>query len=322
MALATSAAAFAAPGDPEEFAQFEGKQIDMNRLKGVFPPHIRCVAVLTPASVPSAEKIRIGVKMLERAGLKVKVMPNTYAVPPRGKRSILLAKRLGDFLAAWNDPEVDLILPTRGGTGAQQIPPKVDWKQLKKRKVTLMGFSNITCLTGPMFSQKAGSPIQGPNLGTLVTCDEDSLKHLKAVLAGETPEKVQLTALRAGDISGKVYAGHMALLLQVQKSPFKVDTAGRVLFIECVRRQAPELRRVFNALLKGGFFEKCAGVVFCHFTRNFPDENARMDFFKWMTSKLKCPVYYGFPYGHEPAMRALDFRYTAVIKNGELTLKK
>lgn len=322
MALMIGTAAVAAPADPEDFTQLGNARIDMNRFKGVFPAHIKCIAVLTPASIPNEAKIRLGVKMLERAGIKVKVMPHTYDKAPKGKKGIPVARRLADFKAAWNDPEVDMILPTRGGTGAQQLPPILDWKEMRKRKVILMGYSNITCLTGPLLSQKAGYPIQGPNLGSLVSCDDASLKHLKAVLAGESPEPVKLTALREGNFSGKVYAGHLALLDQVQKSPFKVDTAGRVLFIECVRRTERQLKLLFTSLEKGGFFDKCAGVVFCHFTRTFADEESRVAFLKELAAKLKCPVYYGYPYGHLPANRALDFQSTAVIRDGVVTFKK
>ena len=319
--IATATTAVAAPADPEDFAKLGGENIDINRFKGVFPPHIKCVAVLTPASIPNEEKMRLGVMMLERAGLKVKVMPNTYAKAPKGKKTIPLPKRLADFMAAWNDPEVDMIIPTRGGTGAQQVAAKADWNQLRKRKVILMGYSNITCLTGPMLSQKAGYPMQGPNIGSLVSCDEASLKHLKAILAGETPDPIQLTALREGDISGMVYAGHLTLLRQVQTTPFKVDTTGRVLFIECVRRPERELKRTFNSLKKQGFFDKCAGVVLCHFTRCFPDNESKLNFFKYVCSQVSCPVYYGYPYGHERAIRALDFQRKAVIRKGVLTFE-
>ena len=51
-------------------------------------------------------------------------------------------------------------------------------------------------------------------------------------------------------------------------------------------------------------------------------EESKMNFFKWMTSQLKCPVYYGYPYGHEPGIRALDFQRKAVIKNGVVTFEK
>ena len=319
MAALIGGAAAAAPADPESFSD---KKVNLDRFKGVFPPHIKCVAILTPASVPNAEKIKLGVKMLERAGLKVKVMPGTYDTVPKGKKKLPAAGRIADFVAAWNDPEVDMIIPTRGGSGAQDIPPMVDWNELKKRKVILMGYSNITCLTGPMLSQGAGYPMQGPNLGSLVNCDDASLKHLKALLHGEVPEAVKLTPIRGGDVSGKAYAGHLILLKQVQGTPFKVDTAGKVVFIECVRRTPHQLKLAFTALAKDGFFDKCAGVVLCHYTRCFPDEESKLKFFKQVADKMKCPVYYGYPYGHEPAIRAIDFQRTAVIKNGVLTFEK
>ena len=62
-------------------------------------------------------------------------------------------------------------------------------------------------------------------------------------------------------------------------------------------------------------------MVFCHFTRNFPTEEQKMQFFREMTAKLNCPVYYGYPYGHENTMRALDFSCTAVIKGNMLSLE-
>jgi hypothetical protein len=66
-------------------------------------------------------------------------------------------------------------------------------------------------------------------------------------------------------------------------------------------------------------YECCdCGMVF---TRNFPDEKAKLRFFREMTDKLTCPVYYGYPYGHETSIRALDFSSTAEIKDGTLTFK-
>ena len=53
MAALTGSAALAAPADPESF---NAGKIDMDRFKGLFPSHIKCVAVLTPASVPGEEK--------------------------------------------------------------------------------------------------------------------------------------------------------------------------------------------------------------------------------------------------------------------------
>ena len=313
----------AAP-DGETGSEKEWTGADMDRLKGIFPASIKTVAVLTPASIPQAPLIRKGIRMLERAGLKVKVMPHTFDQAAKGQKGLPAAVRLADLNQAIRDPEVDMILPTRGGTGAQQLLKKMAWGTLKKRPgLILMGFSNITCLTGAMAARGVGRPIQGPNLGRLVSVDQASLEHLKAVLRGGSPAPVPVKALRPapGEVRGGVYAGHLALLCEVIRRGFTVDTAGKVLFIECVRRPEKELREHFDFLLKSGFFKAPAGVVFCHFTRNFPTEEAKMKFFREMTEKLPCPVYYGYPYGHENTMRALDFRSTAVIRDGVVSFE-
>ena len=54
---------------------------------------------------------------------------------------------------------------------------------------------------------------------------------------------------------------------------------------------------------------------------SFTTEEAKLNFFRRMAEKLNCPVYYGFPYGHELNINALDFQRTAVIADGMLTIK-
>ena len=321
MSVSVANAVTASPADPE-FLDNGGRKVDLDRLKGVFPENIKTVAVLTAASIPNAEQVRLGLMMLERAGLKVKVMPHTFDKAPENRKSIPLPKRMADFKAAWCDPEVDMIISTRGGKGAQDVVARMDWSELKKKNdPVVMGFSNITCVTTAMISKGAGYPIQGPNFCTLVKCEDESIEYLKAVLHKETPPSIKLTALRPGKCSGRIYAGHLAMLNLMNKGEFKFDPAGRVIFLECVRRKERELMLHFNSLLNTGFFDKAAGVVLCHFSRSFTTEEAKLNFFRRMAEKLNCPVYYGFPYGHELNINALDFQRTAVIADGTLTIK-
>ena len=291
------------------------------KLVGVFPENIKCIAVLSPASKPGEKNIRKGIAMLEKAGIKVKLMPHSFE-GAAGKKyaSAPLEHRLADWNQAVNDPEVDMILPTRGGSGAQDLVEKVDWKKFKERNLILMGFSNITCITSAMEYNKAGRPIAGPNLGRLVTATPGTLKHLKAVLAnGEIPE-IKLTPLRKGDARGRVYAGHISLLANNIRSSFPTNASGRVLFMECVGRNTKEISGTFDTLLKKGFFNNVQAVVLCHFNKLADPENRDKMFEDW-TSKLKCPVYKGYPYGHENANYALDFARTAVIRNDVLSFE-
>ena len=55
-----------------------GETAISGKLAGVFPEKIKCVAVLTPASAPVEKNARRGIALMEKAGIKVKVMPYTF----------------------------------------------------------------------------------------------------------------------------------------------------------------------------------------------------------------------------------------------------
>jgi muramoyltetrapeptide carboxypeptidase len=291
------------------------KQEISGKLVGIFPENIKCIAVLSPASKPNEKQIRQGIAMLEKAGIKVKLMP--HAFEGSSKKSAPLENRLADWNMAVGDPEVDMIIPTRGGTGSQDLVKLIDWKKFKERDLILMGFSNITCITGAMDHHKAGYPIAGPNLGRLVTADKKTLLHLKAVLAKRDIPPVKLTPVKKGNARGRIYAGHLGLLENNRVSSFPADTAGRVIFIECVGRPTAKLDATFNSLLQKGFFDNAAAVVLCHFTKVADNEKLPELFMNW-AAKLKCPVYKGYPYGHRNDNYALDFARTAVIRDDVL----
>ena len=307
-----------AADDPETF---KNKEQGMDRFAGLFPAEIKCVALISPATTPRETTVRYGIDMLERAGLKVKLMPHALTPHEPGQDSAPLADRLSDWNQAVNDPEVDMILCTRGGVGSQDLLDHIDWEQLKARDLPVLGYSNITMLTGAMLRHQAGYPLAGPTLGSLISVTPEALAWLKATLAGGELPPMRLDPLRKGDARGLVYSGHLALLDQLQKRPeHKVDTTGRIVFIECVRREAPVLRELLESLYQNGFFTEVNAVVFCHFSR-VQDPAAVSAMLEDFSKKLACPVYKGFPYGHEPSNFVLDFHRTAVIQSDILTFE-
>ena len=311
----------AADKDPET-AGMDFSKVKMDRFIGVLPPQVKTVAVLSPGSKPSEKVIRQGAAMLERAGIKVKIMPHSFAPHMKGQRTSPLEGRLADWNQAVDDPEVDMIICNRGGSGAQDLIKVIDWEKFKKRNLTVLGYSNITMITGAMLKCGAGRPVTGPNLSAMVGAPDDALVWLKKMLAREPMPPVKLTPMaNPGDAKGPVYAGHLKMLQMVDEGKFHIDTAGKVLFIECVRREAPEVKTYLEALCRNGFFDKPAAVVFCYFNR-VKDEPAIWKMLGEFAAKnLKCPVYRGFPYGHKGRNYALDLTRTAVIKDDTLTFE-
>ena len=303
------------PVNPEVFS---GGEIGKNELRyvGLLPPGIKTIAVISPASVPDAGHIRESMQMMEKAGVRVKL--GTHALEPAvpGTMSAPLEHRLEDFRNAWNDPEVDMILCTRGGKGSMELIQKLDWEAMRKRPdLPFLGYSDITLILCSMLSRGVGHPFTGPMFEGMRNITQESLAVMRDTLRGIGHAPVKLIPLVPGNCRGKVLAGHLQRLALIAGTSFAPDVSGRILFLECVDKTPMNIREYLSELRERGLFAACSGVVFCHFTRCGDPEEIRsiQDAFALETG---VPVYRGFPYGHERNSYTMDYRSTAAIENG------
>lgn len=315
VAMAVSAAP-AAEGDAELSAE---KSEDVFRYAGVFPDGVETVACISPAAYPGSPKYRRGVELLEKAGLKVKVLPHAFTMPKQGKRSAPLACRLEDFYEAWNDPEVDMILCIRGGVGSKRLLENLDWNRLGKRpELYFQGFSDITLITGALLAKGYGHPLAGPMAGGLPGLRDSFIDEMKAMYHGEAVGPYKVKTLVAGNFSGFPLTGHLKRLVSLSGADYRPDTRGRVIFIESVHSTPEEIREQLKTLVGRRFFEGAAGVVFCQFVKC--GEKAEVDaVLKEMAPELGVPVCRGFPFGHESQCATIDFRRRVVVEDGMLT---
>lgn len=294
------------------------KPEDEFRYAGVFPDGVETVACISPASYPGSPQHRRGVELLEKAGLKVKVMPHAFSMPEQGKKSAPLAYRLADFYAAWNDPEVDMIVCIRGGGGSEELLENLDWSRLEKRPdLYLQGFSDITLITGALLAKGYGHPVAGPMAGNLPKLRAPFIGEMKAMHHGEAVGPYKVEPLVAGNFSGFPLTGHLKRLVSLTGADYRPDTRGRVIFIESVRSTPEKIRKQLRKLVARKFFDGAAGVVFCQFVRCGEEEEVDA-VLKEVAPELGVPVCRGFPFGHSSRCATIDFRRRVVVEDGML----
>ena len=287
-----------------------------------FPAEIKTIGVVMPASILARKKFDAGIAALENAGLRVKVAPrmNFLKVAPD-------ADRAADFEEMWMDPEVDLVLCARGGSGSENILPLLNWNRLRTRDQRVLGFSNITMILNAMLKENAGHPFSGPSISQMLTAKGDTFEWLKASLAGAPLPTARLRPIRAGAFSGLPCGGHIALVNVGIREKWACDATGRVVFLE---RNNSASAKAIDAELKSiaasGWLKGCTGIVFGDVTpgpgrpRNgekrkalTPEERTKA-YADIERSKREfaeaagVPVYDGYQYGHIPVSHAIDFR--------------
>ena len=296
-----------------------------------FPPEIHTVGVVMPASIQAKARFDEGVEALKAAGLRVKLAKRLNF-----KTRASAADRAADFGEMWMDPEVDLVICARGGTGAEDILPLLDWNRLRTRDQRVLGFSNITMILNAMAKEKAGHPFSGPTISQLLYAKGDTFEWLKRAVAGGPQPAAKLRALRPGAFSGLPCGGHIALVRLGIKMNWACDAAGRVVFLE--RNSSASAKKIaeeLDEIAASGWLKDCAGVIFGDVTPGREgkgrkrtlsgaelaaarEEVARAK--RAFVEKIGKPTYDGFAYGHISVSHAIDFRRkVSVAEDGTMT---
>ncbi|UKI31321.1 MAG: LD-carboxypeptidase [Lentisphaeria bacterium] len=260
-----------------------------------FSEKIKTVALVAPACpAHSSEALDRAIAGLKKAGIRVKLMPHARE---GNRRPGMKPLRWQSGSPIWNRRGSIRRWIWSGASAAEPAPPdvvkKLDWEKLRRRPdLPLLGFSDITALQLAMLKERAGHPFTAPSALGLLTVDAPSLENFRRAMHGKSAEPVQLVPIRGGEVSGLALAGHLRLLETMNRTRFRPDTAGRVIFIESPDYLPDQVRASLGRLREEGFFKDCAAVVFGTLSRCGDREAAVIEEF---ADTVKCPVYRGFP---------------------------
>ena len=288
-------------------------------VKGIFPEDVKTVGILMPSSVLNRNSLERGIRMLEKAGYKVKLGDYVRGV----KEQRPAEDRVKDFEKIWLDPEVDIIFMARGGVGAVDIIDKIDWEKLRPRKMRVIGFSDITLILNTMLGKNVGHPYSGPMLSSFTRWDADSRKWFRASLDGAPLKPVKAKVLKRGLAKGLPMGGHLVRMHTLFKKGMAPSTAGRIVFFECTARHLfATMKADLEEMRDSGYLKDAAAVVFADFRHKGEERRKLNEFLPKFAQTLQCPVFAGYPYGHCPKSYLIDFfRELEISDDGTVAAK-
>lgn len=255
--------------------------------------HIR---IISPASAINPQYVVDAQARLESWGYRVSI--GAHALGQHGCFSGTKEERLADINEAFADPDVDIILCSRGGYGLQQIVDKIVLPTRPKEQWPLVvGFSDITVLHALMSINNVPS-LHAPMCEPIATMPENS------------PTLVRLReALAEGVVAEtNVIGGNLSVLYGLQGTPYSLNhmidrcATPPTLLLEDIGEKQYHIDRMLNNLRMSGVFARINGVIIGQFT-NCPDdpkmgcsleETIRSYFVEY-----GYPIISDAPYGHE-----------------------
>lgn len=284
------------------------------------------LGLISPSSAIKAESLEPGLAYLEAHGYRIKRFPSLYA-----KHHELAGTdeaRAADLIAAFEDPEVDAVLCSRGGYGCARLMPYLDFEALANHRKLFIGYSDITTLhlgfqnvgfatlhgaVGVTFS-KPREPWVWESFGNALTGD---LIRPKDAPNGET--------VRPGRAEGEVIGGCLRLICDALGTPDAPDTDGKILLIEDTGEKAYRVDAMLTQLLNAGLLQRAAGIVIGEFSET-DALSERGDSPCWRSiveerlGKIRVPTIVDYPIGHKSQILSVGLGVQAVLDADRGTL--
>ncbi|MFB9278804.1 S66 peptidase family protein [Cohnella cellulosilytica] len=225
------------------------------------------VGIVTLGSPLASATIDARIVYLQSLGLNVVVGQGVY--DDDGFLAGTARDRAEDLMGMFADPNVRLILPSRGGVGVEGILPYLDFAFIRRHPKIVSGYSDITVLLNAL-TQLSGIV----TLHSLLLIDfrpdtppYDFEQFFTATSSTAVPRAlsnppgVPLVPRVPGNVSGPVVGGNLTSLTGTLGTPYEIDTRGKILLLEEVHEPVNTVFRYLEQLRLAGKFRDCRGIV-------------------------------------------------------------
>ena len=300
------------------------------------------IGVVVPAGPLNRERIDRAFARIEARGYCLKTYGHIYR-----KRGYLAgddATRAEELMAAFADPETSAVWCARGGYGVMRLLHLLDFDVIGRNPKVFVGFSDITALHISIQKHCSLITFHGPNLqdgfgkpDDMPAATETALWRLlhaeqQTNSAGayqhdlSIVEDLALRSIRNGVATGRLTGGNLAVLSGMLGTPFEIETAGCILFLEDVSERLYRIDRYLSQLRLAGKLQSLAGVLLGSFSYDADDQPEKQSDVAALMDEcfapLGVPVLAGFPAGHDRFNLALPMggRIKIDADAGQVTL--
>jgi len=277
------------------------------------------IGIISPAGcVKEPLKLEKAICFLQKNGFEILLSPNVLACEDYFAGNDDL--RLADLHWAFENPDVNAVLCSRGGYGCARLLDKIDYDLIAKNPKPIFGYSDVTVLLNNLPCPTFHAPMAVGDFGA-DEVDELTWECFLDMLTIRAPYFFE--AIPGGDLinpgiaTGGLMGGNLSVMASLLGTPYFPDLTGKILLVEDLNEDMYKIDRMLTQLRLAGVFEKVSGVVFA----GFGSTQVSASFLKQFLPET-VPAFMGFYASHEQSKYTLPFKveYSLNADRGALTL--
>jgi muramoyltetrapeptide carboxypeptidase len=284
------------------------------------------VGIVAPASYFNREEFEVGCNALRKLGYKPIYSDSIFDRDLYFAGSVDRRKRELEEIFARDD--VKAILCARGGYGANYLLPALDISKIAAKPKIFVGYSDLTSLLTYFCDAGGFITLHGPMVAKdFAKADGVEISSWQNALGGTENWQLAFDAqssvqsLAQGSAEGVLYGGCLSMLVASLGTPYEIQTADTILFIEDIATKPFQIDRMLMHLKLAGKFNGVRGLIFGEMLDcvQSPDQKYSLqELIMRVVGELRVPVAYGFRSGHVSRQNiTLPLGVSAVLNVGD-----
>jgi muramoyltetrapeptide carboxypeptidase len=288
------------------------------------------------ASSPFENRSEIdrGIRWYEQHGYRVKLAPGVYA------RDDYVAgdAEANDVTALFADDEVDVVQMLRGGYGASQVVPLLDYDVIAANPKPFVGYSDVTALHVAIRQRTGLVTFYGlglTSMGAPKREEGDKEWFIRAMTATDAlgdvparPDDPYIGVIGSGRATAPLVGGCLWLLRETLGTPWEVELDDVIMFFEDVHAPPWHVDGMLTQLRNAGKLERVKGFVIGEMHKSDASDQlepwlrsrSMEDVFEHHLEPLGVPILHNLPLGHGKHLWTLPLGVTATVDAGARTL--
>jgi muramoyltetrapeptide carboxypeptidase len=293
------------------------------------------VGVVAPASNLSRDDLHAGCEAVRRAGYRPFYFDSILDKDLYFAGSV--RRRTHELEEMFLREEVRAIVCARGGYGANYLLEALNLEKIKANPKIFVGYSDLTCLLTYFYDTLGLVTFHGPMVAKDWAHDAGAdLASWTSALALPEAWEVNLgagsgtTGLVEGTAEGILYGGCLSILAASLGTPYEIETANTILFLEDVAAKPFQIDRMLMQLKLAGKLNDVRGIVFgemidCRQIANVANQGYTLEeVVLRIVGQLGIPVAYGVRSGHVTTGNItlpIGVRAGLTVRGGQASLK-
>ncbi len=192
-----------------------------------------------------------------------------YIYQKDGVASGTAIERANALMNFYKDDEIKAIFDISGGDIANEILDYLDFEIIAKSDKMFWGYSDLTTIINAIYARTGKASVLYQVRNLIYADAERQINNFTNTVINHSQDlfDFEYEFVQGKQMSGVVVGGNIRCLLKLAGTKYWPDTKGKILLLEALSAQTPQVVALMSQLKQIGVFENVAGFLMGTFTK-------------------------------------------------------